>query len=151
MLDSYLPLFIAVAVAIGLGLVVLLLSAVLGPKRPSAIKSEAFETGNPSSGHARDRFAVKFYLVAILFLVFDIEAVFIYPWAVTFSDAAKGVNDLSPLVLVIDMAVFVAIIVAGLAYAWRKGALEWGPEQGLRSQATEQAGHAGHDGGHGHG
>ena len=128
MLDAYLPLFLMLVVAVGLGLFTLVVSALVGPKRPSAVKEEAFECGNPSSGTARDRFAVKFYLVAILFLVFDIEAVFIYPWAIVFSDAAKGVGGLSPLVLVVDMAVFVAIIMVGLAYAWRKGALEWGPE-----------------------
>ncbi len=127
MLEAHLPLFLTLLVAVGLGSVILVLNALVGPRRPSTVKAEAFECGNPSSGTARDRFAVKFYLVAILFLVFDIEAVFIYPWAVVFSDAAKGLNALSPLVVVLDMVVFVGIITAGLAYAWRKGALEWGP------------------------
>ena len=127
MLDAHLPLILTVIAAVIIGAGILVISALVGPKRPSAIKAEAFECGNPSSGTARDRFAVKFYLVAILFLVFDIEAVFIYPWAVVFSDATKGLNSLSPLVIVLDMVVFVAIIMVGLAYAWRKGALEWGP------------------------
>lgn len=127
MLDAHLPLILTLLAAVGLGAVILVINALVGPKRPSSIKDEAFECGNPSSGTARDRFAVKFYLVAILFLVFDIEAVFIYPWAVVFSDATRGLNSLSPLVIVLDMVVFVAIIMVGLAYAWRKGALEWGP------------------------
>lgn len=128
MLQSYIPLLLALVLAVGLGAVILILSALVGPKRQSLVKSEAFECGNPSSGTARNRFGVKFYLVAILFLVFDIEAVFIYPWAVVFSDAANGKGNLSPLLLFADMLVFVGIILVGLAYAWRKGALEWGPE-----------------------
>ena len=129
MLQDHLPLLITGLLAGGLGAVILLLSAWLGPKRPSAVKSDAFECGNPSSGHARYRFAVKFYLVAILFLVFDIEAVFIYPWAVVFRAATKNEGALSPGLVVLEMVVFVAIILVGLAYAWRKGALEWGPEK----------------------
>jgi NADH-quinone oxidoreductase subunit A len=127
MLDAHLPLILTIVAAIGLGAVILVANALVGPRRRTAVKDEAFECGNPSSGTARDRFAVKFYMVAILFLVFDIEAVFIYPWAVVFSDATKGVGSLSPLVIVLDMVVFVSIIMVGLAYAWRKGALEWGP------------------------
>lgn len=130
MLRDHVPLLITMLLAAGLGIVILLLSAWLGPKRPSAIKSDAFECGNPPSGHARYRFAVKFYLVAILFLVFDIEAVFIYPWAIVFRDATKSVGNLSPALVLLEMVVFVAIILVGLAYAWRKGALDWNPEKG---------------------
>jgi len=126
MLASYLPLLLTLVIAVALGAVILWLAVFLGPRRPSVIKSQVFETGNPPSGDARQRFNVKFYLVAILFLVFDIEAVFIYPWAVLFSDAARGKSALSPVVLGVDMLIFVGIIVVGLAYAWRKGALEWG-------------------------
>jgi NADH-quinone oxidoreductase subunit A len=113
----------------------LILSGLVGPRRPTRIKDEAFEGGNPSSGPARDRFAVKFYLVAILFLVFDIEAVFIYPWAVVFSGAVRGEGTLSPMLVLGEMAVFVALIMVGLAYAWRKGALEWGP---ARPESSER-------------
>lgn len=141
MLQAYLPLIIGAVIAAGLGAFVLVASALLGPKRPSAIKSAAFECGNPPSGHARDRFGVKFYLVAILFLVFDIEAVFIYPWAVVFRDAVNGKNALSPLLLLVEMAVFVAIILVGLAYAWRKGALEWGPKPVVGPAPTHPGSH----------
>lgn len=137
MLVDHLPLLITALAATGLGGVILLLSAFLGPKRPSVTKQDAFECGNPSSGPARDRFNVKFYLVAILFLVFDIEAVFIYPWAVVFSDSAKGVGKVTPLFAMVEMVVFVAIIMVGLAYAWRKGALEWGPESPRASRKAE--------------
>jgi len=129
MLEAHLPLLIAVGLAIGLGATILILSNLLGPKRPSKIKSEAFECGNPSSGTAREQFNVRFYLVAILFLVFDIEAVFIYPWAVVFGRSAKGEGSVSPALALIELFVFVAIILVGLAYAWRKGALEWGPKR----------------------
>jgi NADH-quinone oxidoreductase subunit A len=89
----------------------------LGPRRPSPLKGEAFECGNPSSGSAWSRFSVKFYLTAILFIVFDVEVVFLYPWAIQFR----------PLGMLgfVEMLVFVAILALGLAYVWRKGALEW--------------------------
>lgn len=127
MLDAHLPLIYVALMAVGLGGLILVLGQLLGPRRPSAIKSEAFECGNPSSGSARQPFHARFYLVAILFLVFDIEAVFIYPWAVTFSDALKGGTAVSATVALVEMLVFVAVIVVGLVYVWRKGALEWGP------------------------
>ena len=93
------------------------INRILGPKRPSAIKSEAFECGNPSSGSAWGRFSVRFYQTAILFLVFDVEIIFLYPWAV----------KLRPLGLfgLIEVLIFVGILVVGLIYAWQRGALDW--------------------------
>ena len=125
MLQAHFPLLLVFIIATVMGGGILLLSSVLGPRRPSVIKSEPFECGNPASGPALDRFNVKFYLVAILFLVFDIEAVFIYPWAVIFRDSTLGRGSLHPLLVVLEMVTFVAIILVGLTYAWRKGALEW--------------------------
>jgi NADH-quinone oxidoreductase subunit A len=89
----------------------------LSPRRPSAAKGEAFECGNPASGSAWGRFSVKFYLTAILFIVFDVEVVFLYPWAIQFR----------PLGLLgfVEMAIFVSVLGLGLAYVWRKGALAW--------------------------
>jgi len=130
MLESHLPLLIAAVIAVGVGIFILVASRFLGPRNPNAIKNEAFECGNPTSGSARHPFNARFFMVAILFLIFDIEAVFIYPWAVTFSDAAKGKQPaVSAQLAVLEMVVFVAVIVVGLVYAWRKGALEWGPKQ----------------------
>ena len=84
-LAPYGPLLVVLLLAGGLGAVVSVMSAILGPKRPSAIKSTVFEAGSePSPGTARQRFAVKFYVVALLFIVFDVETVFLYPWAVNF-------------------------------------------------------------------
>jgi NADH-quinone oxidoreductase subunit A len=95
----------------------LAVSVLFGPRRPSAVKGEAFECGNLSSGPAWGRFSVKFYLTAILFIVFDIEVVFMYPWAVAYR--ALGVLGF------VEMAIFVAVLTLGLVFVWRKGALEW--------------------------
>jgi NADH-quinone oxidoreductase subunit A len=93
------------------------INALLGPKRPGKIKSEAFECGNPASGSAWGRFSVRFYLTALLFLVFDVEIVFLYPWAV----------ELRKLGMFgfVEALVFIAILAVGLIYAWQRGALDW--------------------------
>jgi NADH-quinone oxidoreductase subunit A len=116
-LTPYLPLAVVLLLAGALGLIVSSTSALLGPKRPSAIKSASFEAGSESSGPARQRFAVKFYVVALLFIVFDVEAVFLYPWAVNFQ--ALGWFGY------VEMLVFAATLVVGLIYIWKKGALDW--------------------------
>lgn len=123
--QSHLPLLIVFVLACGLATLILGLSNLLGPKRLTAIKNAPFECGNPASVPSTNRFNVKYYLVAILFLVFDIEAVFIYPWAVVFRDTAEGRGSLSPIVALFEMGTFVAIVLVGLTYAWRKGALQW--------------------------
>ncbi|HZJ54207.1 MAG TPA: NADH-quinone oxidoreductase subunit A [Myxococcaceae bacterium] len=117
-LAPYGPLLVVLLVAGGLGAVVSFMSALLGPRRPSAIKSTVFEAGSePSPGTARQRFAVKFYVVALLFIVFDVETVFLYPWAVNF----KALGWFGYL----EMLVFAVTLVIGLAYVWKKGALDW--------------------------
>jgi len=117
-LAPYGPLLVVLLLAGGLGAVVSVMSAILGPKRPSAIKSTVFEAGSePSPGTARQRFAVKFYVVALLFIVFDVETVFLYPWAVNFK--ALGWFGY------VEMLVFAITLVIGLAYVWKKGALDW--------------------------
>ena len=113
--------YVAVLASFGIAaLVVTILlcaGALLRPRRPSPVKEEAFECGNPPSGPAWGRFSVKFYLTAILFIVFDVEVVFLYPWAVVFR----------PLGLFgfIEMTIFVFVLGLGFVYVWRKGALEW--------------------------
>jgi NADH-quinone oxidoreductase subunit A len=114
----YLPLLVVLLVAGGMGTLVSFMSALLGPKRPSEIKSTIFEAGSePSPGTARQRFAVKFYVVALLFIVFDVETVFLYPWAVNF----KGLGWFG----YVEMFVFAVTLAIGLAYVWKKGALDW--------------------------
>jgi NADH-quinone oxidoreductase subunit A len=117
-LAPYLPLMAVLLVAVGLGYVVSIMSGLLGPKRPSEIKSTVFEAGSePAPGTAHQRFAVKFYVVALLFIVFDVETVFLYPWAVNFKKLGWFGYA--------EMLVFAITLVVGLAYVWKKGALEW--------------------------
>jgi NADH-quinone oxidoreductase subunit A len=116
-LQPYLPLAAVLLLAGGLAAAIVGVSALLGPRRPSARKSEAFECGSETVGNARQRFAVKFYVVALLFIVFDVEAVFLYPWAVNFQDLRWFGY--------VEMLVFAATLVVGLVYIWKKGALSW--------------------------
>lgn len=106
--------FIFAAIVVG---VMVSINSIIGPKRPSAIKSEAFECGNPASGSAWGRFSVRFYLTALLFLIFDVDLVFLYPWAVE-------IRKLGMFGLV-EAVVFIAILSVGLIYAWQRGALDW--------------------------
>jgi NADH-quinone oxidoreductase subunit A len=113
--------YVAILVSFGIaGIVVAVLlgaGAWLRPRNPTPVKAEPFECGNPSSGPARGRFDVKFYLTAILFIVFDVEVVFLYPWAVLFR--RLGMFGF------VEMAIFVLVLALGLGWVWRKGALEW--------------------------
>ena len=95
----------------------MLLSRLLGNAHMNSVKEQVFECGNPPTGPARERFSVRFYLVAILFIVFDVEVVFMYPWAIVFR--GLGVPGL------VEMIIFIAVLTAGLGYVWKKGALAW--------------------------
>ena len=125
--ETYLPLLVVLALSVFLAATMLSLSNFLGPRRPTAVKLAPFECGNPAEGPVLDRFNVHFYLVAILFLVFDIEAVFIYPWALLFREAVMDGQKATTMAL--EMLSFIAIILVGLTYAWRKGALSWSQER----------------------
>jgi NADH-quinone oxidoreductase subunit A len=116
-LTAYAPLGLVLALAALLPILIATLASVLGPKRPGLVKSEPFECGSESTGSARERFAVKFYVVALLFIVFDVETVFLYPWAVNFK--ALGWFGYA------EMLVFAATLMVGLIYIWKKGALNW--------------------------
>jgi len=116
-LAPYLSLAIAMLVAGVMAVAIVFVASVLGPKRPTRIKLEPFECGSEPVGSARQRFAVKFYVVALLFIVFDVEAVFLYPWAVNFKALAWFGY--------LEMLVFALTLVIGLAYVWKKGALDW--------------------------
>jgi len=113
----FLPLLVIFAVASVIVLVLLTAASLLGPKSTNAAKNEPFESGNPPKGDARIRFSVRFYLVAMLFLIFDLEVVFLYPWAIYFRQL--GVFGL------VQMGIFLVILTIGYAYVWKKGALEW--------------------------
>jgi NADH-quinone oxidoreductase subunit A len=120
----YLPILLVTLLAGGVGCLMIWLSNVLGPRRPSAVKQAPFEFGSPPIGSARERFGVKFYTVAILFIVFDVEAVFVYPWAIQLLPGAQGGEGLGWPGYV-SMGIFVATLAAGLAYVWKKGVLDW--------------------------
>jgi NADH-quinone oxidoreductase subunit A len=113
----YVAILVSFGIALAVAGVLLGAGALLRPSKPSAIKAEAFECGNPPSGPAWGRFSVKFYLTAILFIVFDVEVVFLYPWAVMYR--ALGLFGF------FEMLMFVAVLALGFVYVWRKGALEW--------------------------
>lgn len=115
-LQTYFPLAVAILVGCGLAAVLVGAATVLGPRRPSEIKSSPFECGSVPVGDARERFGVKFYMIALLFIVFDVEAVFIYPWAIQLTDL--GWTGYAAMLL------FAFTLVVGLAYVWKKGALE---------------------------
>jgi NADH-quinone oxidoreductase subunit A len=117
---SYIPVLILMVTGGVLGCILLLLSHLLGTKIKHPRKDTPFECGVPPLGDARHRFSVRFYLVAILFLLFDVEAVFFIPWAVVY----KKYLTINSFILV-EMAFFVAILLVGYWYVLRKGALEW--------------------------
>lgn len=123
-LQVYFPIGLALAVAVVLAIVMVGLSNILGPRHPGKVKETPFECGSLPVGSAHDRFGVKFYVVAILFIVFDIEAVFVYPWAVLLLPDQQGYAGLGWPGYV-SMGIFVATLVAGLLYVWKKGVLDW--------------------------
>jgi NADH-quinone oxidoreductase subunit A len=133
MAATYLPALVFVIFAVGFGAVMLGLTMILGPKRTSAVKDEPFECGSEPIGSPRVKFSVKFYQVAILFLVFDIEVAFLYPWAALFRelsrtaalDAAGVCTGAPSLFGLVEMLIFLVILVLALAYVWRKRALDW--------------------------
>jgi NADH-quinone oxidoreductase subunit A len=116
-LQTYFPIGVVLLVAVGQAFLLLGLANTLGPRRPNPSKSAVFECGSVPVGSARDRFGVRFYVVALLFIVFDIEAVFLFPWAVLFTELGWAGY--------LEMLIFVATLVAGLAYVWKKGVIDW--------------------------
>ncbi|MBT0651867.1 NADH-quinone oxidoreductase subunit A [Geomobilimonas luticola] len=122
MLGAYLPIIVLLTIAILFGLGSIIFSSLIGPKKPSEVKLSPYECGCEPVGSARERFSIKFYLIAMLFILFDIEAVFLYPWAVVFKKFIAA--GLGPFILA-EMGVFIVILFVGYIYVWKKGALEW--------------------------
>jgi NADH-quinone oxidoreductase subunit A len=117
MLETYLPILVLMGIALAFALGSVIMSRLIGQKKPTTVKLAPYECGMPPVGSARERFSVKFYVIAMLFIVFDIEAVFLYPWAVVFKKLG--------LFGFVEMGVFIVILLVGYAYVWKKGALEW--------------------------
>jgi NADH-quinone oxidoreductase subunit A len=116
-LAEYLPTLLFLIVAGGIGVALIVIGRVLGPKRPTVEKLLPYESGFNAFEDARMQFNVRYYLIAIIFIVFDLEIAFVFPWALVFRDL--GVFGL------IEMGTFLALLVIGFVYAWKKGALEW--------------------------
>lgn len=119
MLEQFLPIVLLVGVAIAFGLGTIIVSGLIGRRSHGGAKNMPYECGIPPIGSARIRYSVKFYMIALLFLLFDMETMFIIVWALVYKDPLLQVFSL------IEMSVFVAILLVGYAYAWKKGALQW--------------------------
>jgi NADH-quinone oxidoreductase subunit A len=116
-LKSYVPAVVFLVIGIGVGTALTMLNGILGPKRPNKAKSEPYECGLPSEVRKSFRFGISFYLIAMLFILFDIEVVFLYPVALQLD--AFGVFAL------VETIVFVVLLLVALVFVWRRGALEW--------------------------
>ncbi len=115
--SEYIGLLVMFIFSAGIAGVMLLLTSILGPKKPSAVKSEPFECGVEPFDQPKKQFSIKFYLIAMLFILFDVEIVWLFPWAVVLK--TLGVSG------ILGMFSFMAVLVLGFVYAWKKGALEW--------------------------
>jgi len=116
-MPSYVPILILGGVVVGFAVFTLFVSQLLGKARPNPQKSAVYECGVPAIGTARERFPIKFYLVCMLFILFDVDAAFLYPWALIFRELK--------LYGLVEMAVFVFLLGGGFVYAWKVGALDW--------------------------
>ena len=117
MLDVYIPVLLFILVAIGFAIFTLMISRLVHASSYNRVKLEPYECGIEPLTDARDRYSVRYYLVAMLFVIFDVETVFMFPWAVVMDELA--------LFGLIEMLVFLFILVIGYVYAWRRGALDW--------------------------
>jgi NADH-quinone oxidoreductase subunit A len=136
--QSYFPVLVQMAIAIALAAGLIGASSLLGKRVRSPLKDTPYESGMAPVGSARERFSVKFYLVGMIFILFDIEAVFLYPWAVVYRDLKMFAFG--------EMFVFVALVMVGFFYVWKKGALDWAGDKGmsageLAERATDRAAH----------
>ncbi|MEP6939000.1 MAG: NADH-quinone oxidoreductase subunit A [Rudaea sp.] len=117
MLAEYLPILLFLIVAGGIGIALLLIGVALGPRSANKEKASAYECGFEAFDDSRMQFDVRYYLIAILFIIFDLEIAFLFPWAVVFKHIG--------LVALVEMAMFLALLLLGFVYCWKKGALEW--------------------------
>ncbi len=136
---DYVPLGIMFLVAAGFGASQLLVTQLIGPRKRTAVKLMPYECGKDPVGGARDRFSVKFYTVAVIFLLFDIEVLFIIPFAVAFksliaAEASSGVYY--GTIALVEIMIFIATFIVGYIYVWKKGTFDWGLQ--ARAEAREQ-------------
>ena len=117
MLNNYIPVLIFIVVGLGLGAMMIMMGAMLGPHRPNSEKQSPYECGFEAFEDSRMKFDVRYYLVAILFIIFDLEIAFLFPWAVVLDEIG--------MFGFLAMMLFLAVLVVGFVYEWGKGALEW--------------------------
>jgi NADH-quinone oxidoreductase subunit A len=118
MLRSYLPVIVFVGLGLAVGGALVTINALVGPRRPNPVKSEPYECGLPTEVTRTFRFGISFYMVAMLFILFDIEVVFLYPVGVI-------LNAADSVFVLVEILIFVALLLVGLVYVWRRGALNW--------------------------
>ena len=130
--DTYFPVLVQIAIALLVASGLIAISTLIGKRVYDRVKDSPYECGIAPTGSARERFSVKFYLVAIVFILFDIEAVFLYPWAVVYRELK--------MFAFVEMLLFVILILAGFFYVWKKGALDWSkPELNTGTGAKSEA------------
>jgi len=122
-LPSYVPILVLGAVALGFALFTVVVSYLLGRPRPNAAKSATYECGMPPIGTARERFPIKFYLICMIFILLDVDAAFLYPWALVFRDLLKIPGQAQFVFL--EMTFFMTLLAGGFVYAWKSGSLDW--------------------------
>lgn len=127
--ETWFPVLIQIIIAIGVAGGMIGASAVLGRRVKDAVKSSPYESGMKPVGNARERFSVKFYLVGMVFIVFDIEAIFLYPWAVVFRQLK--------MFAFLEMLVFIALVLCGFYYIWKKGVLNWSSDEARKVREVE--------------
>ena len=120
MIENYFPIFVVFIIAAGFTFVSLIMTHLMGPRVHNPVKMMPYESGVDPVGETRVRFSIRFFMIALLFIIFDIEIIFLYPWAVVFEDFLAA----GPFIF-FEMVVFLAILVFGFVYVWRNGALEW--------------------------
>lgn len=134
---DYVPIGLMFLVAAGFGVSQLLVTQLIGPRKRTAVKLMPYECGKDPIGSARDRYSIKFYTVAVIFLLFDIEVLFIVPFAVAFKSLIAAGPAVFGTIAFVEIMVFIATLVVGYIYVWKKGTFEWGLQ--ARAEAREEA------------
>lgn len=135
--SDYIPIAIMFLVAAGFGVSQLLVTQLIGPRKRTAVKLMPYECGKDPIGSARDRYSIKFYSVAVVFLLFDIEVLFIVPFAVAFKSLIAAGPAVFGTVAFVEIMVFIATLIVGYIYVWKKGTFDWGLH--ARAEAREEA------------
>ena len=134
---DYVPIIIMFLVAAGFGVSQLLVTQLIGPRKRTAVKLMPYECGKDPIGSARDRYSIKFYSVAVVFLLFDIEVLFIIPFAVAFKSLIAAGPAVFGTIAFVEIMVFIATLIVGYIYVWKKGVFDWGLQ--ARAEAREEA------------